>query len=84
MPPRQARMEVILAQLNTYCDKFLINTVMKAEKGYEIPTLGDIMDWFAMCLREVDTTLDQLTESNWAKLKDGDNHGWKTTLEKSL
>lgn len=73
LPLSRSEMDVILSMLNGYCSKFLNATVMNMEKGYEIPTLGDIMDWFAMCLREVDCTLDQL--------KDGDNNGWQETLE---
>lgn len=33
--------------------------------------------WLKFLLVKLDYTLDQLTELNWQKLKDGDNHGWR-------
>jgi NTP pyrophosphatase (non-canonical NTP hydrolase) len=38
----------------------------------------NVYEEFHWLLGSLDFTLDQVTESNWQKLKDGDNHGWLT------
>jgi len=43
--------------------------------------LQSIFEWFLSVLFMLDYTLDQLTESNWAKLKDRDKNGWSKILE---
>ncbi len=78
MPPA---MDVILSQLNIATAKFLEGTIIEIRREDKGAILNDVNYWFYMTLKEVDCTLDQLTELNWQKLKYGDNHGWKGTRE---
>ncbi len=63
-----------LIKINFRCGKLL--------KDYENVGDEELTKVFILFLDLVlllDTTLNQLTELNWKKLKDGDNHGWATT-----
>lgn len=64
-----------LTKLNFHCAKLLGDYEnIGSEK------LTKVFSWFLDLVSLLDITLDQLTESNWAKLKDGDNNGWGKTL----
>ena len=66
-------MSTSLFSLNYLCAELLVYQ--------DFTNLQSIFEWFLSVVFLLDCTLDQLTELNWAKLKDGDNHGWAKTLE---
>lgn len=70
---------LILSSLNFHCADLL-----KLYDNNQIINMGllrTVFGWLQNILSLLDTTLDQLTELNWSKLKDGDNNGWQATLE---
>lgn len=73
---------VILSKLNKQSAKLLeYYTVYLGYKRFVIETLNNVNYLFFMLLRDIDCTLDELTELNWNKLKDGNHNGWKEAKE---
>lgn len=75
-------MFMILAHLNSFCAKLLL--IYEDNENIEKLELATAFSWFQDVLFLLDFSLDQLTEQNYDKLKDGDNNGWQATLEKNL
>lgn len=68
---------MILFSLNYQCARLLM---ICDNSGVIHPDILKIaFRWFQDILFILDCTLDQLTELNYDKLKDGDHHGWKKT-----
>jgi hypothetical protein len=64
-----------LAFLNRDCGKLLSNYVLDKKINPDI--LQYIFNGFQTTLRDIRYSLAELTELNYDKLKDSDNHGWK-------
>lgn len=66
---------VCLTQLNYHSSSILVQLT----RDHIIPHyhLNLACKWLQMILRLLDCTLDQLTELNYEKLKDGDQNGWQ-------
>lgn len=69
--------DIILTRLNLDAATFLNELIVNARYNPEL--LDRVYYSLHYCLEKLDCTLDQLTELNYDKLKDGDHHGWKKT-----
>lgn len=70
---------IILTFLNSNAAEVL-EQLLPSDK-IDIPLLSNVNYWFFMLLRELNFTLDQVTESNWQKLSAKGNNGWEQTRD---
>lgn len=67
---------ILLADLNLYSAQLLVDLIHR--RKIDTGRLKLAQQRFDRILEIFDCSLDQLTELNWQKLKDGDHHGWAT------
>lgn len=70
---------MMLANLNYRCARLL--TIYEDSETINTQVLQIVFDWYQDILFLLGFTLDQVTESNYAKLQRNDNHGWKEARE---
>jgi hypothetical protein len=67
---------ILLADLNLFAAQLLYDLIHRRE--LDTGRLKLVQERLDRILEICNCTLDKLTELNYAKLKDGDNHGWES------
>ena len=73
--PEQDLLDALI-ELNWHAATLL--RIIEVETDSHLAAIINCFVCLRVILNNLNFTLDQVTESNWQKLKDGDNHGWLT------